>query len=119
MFWITPKIWAKIIMESQVATAMQQSKVEVNDPILFDPADIFSPTLITPKMARGRTFAGFSEIRIKQSTIECDYIMSNGTLTSHGTFSVLYQPGDEASKLANAVTVALGDAFKKFERLKT
>lgn len=91
----------------------------INEPILFDPADVFSPTLISPKMARGRTFAGFSEIRIRQSNIECDYVMSNGILSSTGTFHIRYSSGDEVSVMAEAVTKALADAFKKFERLKT
>lgn len=92
---------------------MKENKV-----VLFDPVDNFSPNLVTPKMARGRTFTGFTEIRIKQQSVECDYVMSNGTLTSQGTFSIAYQNSDEVSEMVESVTKALGDAFKRFERLK-
>lgn len=105
---------AEAVLTARMEQAMKDSKV-----ILFDPVDSFSPTLITPKMARGRTFTGFTEIRIKQSVVECDFLMSNGTLQTSGTFAVNYSAGDEVSDMAEAVTKALGDAFKKFERMKT
>lgn len=104
---------------SRAMDEANKTNEQVNDPVLIDLPDAFSPTLITAKMARGRTFAGFSEIRIRNTIVECDYIMSNGVMTSQGTFSIVYQHGDEVSNMANAVTQALGDAFKKFERLKT
>lgn len=88
-----------------------------NSPALFT-VEEFSPTLITPKMARGRIFSGFSEIRIKESRIECDYVMSNGRLSSQGTFHLQYRSDDDAGQMVKAVTAALGDAFKRFERMK-
>lgn len=90
-----------------------------NDVVLFDPEDMFSPVLITSKMARGRVFSGFSEIRFRQGSIECDYVMSNGTLNTKGTFQIQYQSGDEVYNMVDSVTKALGDAFKKFERITT
>jgi hypothetical protein len=85
--------------------------------ILFDPDEMWVGSLVSQREARSRVFSGFSEIRIRTDKIECDYTMSNGKMASTGTFVIGYRPDDPVDKMTKAVTQALGDAFKKFERI--
>jgi hypothetical protein len=73
--------------------------------------------LLTPRQSRFRTMSGFSEIRIKSSAVEADYVISNGKVTSEGTFRIAYGPNDPTDQMVQTINKLLTDAFVKFEKI--
>ncbi len=86
-----------------------------NDVPMFNGA--FAESIITQKAARGRAFVGFEQITIKMDRIEADYLLSNGTLSTRGTFTIRFEKHDDADKMCEQVKKAVLDAFQKFERM--
>jgi hypothetical protein len=78
----------------------------------------FPSRLVDNKQARYRTFNGFQEIRLKPNHIEADYLISNGKMSSVGTFTIRYGNDDAVGVVIKTINDLLIDAFSKFEKVR-
>lgn len=88
---------------------------KVAEAVNSDIYDIFSTSRSTfPKTSgQGRTATRFSEMRVKNGTIELDYKHTNGACHLNGTMEFYYGYDDEIGKTVLALLAALEEIFHR------